>query len=366
MIDHHCHPFALEPGPFDLSQLDLNVTPGDDAARARDAVRPTSLWHALLHARLAGFLDCAIDEVAEARAEAAHGGYRSYVRALFEDAGLQALLIDTAWPLGSAMQKDALADLSGCDAHLIFRIDTVVDRLLEEGTDFDELTGRFDAALQQAADDGYVGLKTILAYRTGLGIDATVTERHARDSMEDRAPVRRRAKALRDLLMRRTLAFAADHEMPVQIHTGFGDSEIRLSEAHPLLLEELLCTPEGMGPPIVLIHGSFPYHEEAAYLAAARANVYVDFSLFNVFVPGRLADRLLRLVELTPTAKLLAGTDGWALPEMHWFGAVLAREAWSEARRRLEEDLGAPSEWIEGAESAIFAGNARRLYGLAS
>jgi predicted TIM-barrel fold metal-dependent hydrolase len=166
--------------------------------------------------------------------------------------------------------------------------------------------------------------------------------------------------------MRRTLAFAADRQMPVQVHTGFGDSEIRLSEAHPLLLEELLLTPEGTGPPIVLIHGSFPYHEEAAYLAATRTNVHVDFSLFNLFVPGRLADRLLRLVELTPTAKLLAGTDGFALPEMHWFGAVLAREAWSEVRRRLEEDLRVPSGWIEGAESAIFAGNAQRLYRLAS
>src|SRR5918996_1456153 len=116
MIDHHCHPFALEPGQLDLSQLD---------------------------------------------------------------------------------QKDDLADLSGCDTHLIFRIDTVVDRLLEEGANFDDLTRRFDAALQQAADDGYVGLKTILAYRTGLRIDPTVTERQARDSVEDRAPVRRRAKPLR-------------------------------------------------------------------------------------------------------------------------------------------------------------------------
>lgn len=366
MIDHHCHPFALEAGPFDLSHLDLDVTPGEQALEARDAVRPTTLWHALLHDRLAGFLRCDLSEVVDARQDAAEGGYRSYVRRLFDDADLDTLLVDPAWPLGSADQRSRMADLTGCAVHLIFRVDPVVDQLLEQEADFGTITEQFDAALERAAQDGFVGLKTILAYRTGLAVEPGVTERQARESIDTAVPVRRRAKSLRDLLFRRTLRFAAEHQMPLQIHTGFGDSEIRLSEAHPLLLEEILRTPEGTAAPIVLIHGSFPYHEEAAYLAATRANVHVDFSLFNLFVPGRLAHRLMRLVELTPTNKLLAGTDGFALPETHWFGAVLADEAWRQVRRWLEDDLRAPSPWIADAEAAIFADNARRLYQLTS
>lgn len=366
MIDHHCHPFALEAGPLDLSHLDLDVTPGEQALEARDAARPTTLWHALLHDRLAGFLRCDLSEVADARQDAAERDYRSYVRRLFEDADLDTLLVDPAWPLGWAEQRDIMADLTGCGVHLIFRVDPVVDRLLEEEVDFDAITERFDAALDRAAQDGFVGLKTILAYRTGLAVQPDVTARQARESMDAEVPVRRRAKPLRDLLFRRTLRFSAEHKMPLQIHTGFGDSEIRLSEAHPLLLEEILRTPEGTAAPIVLIHGSFPYHEEAAYLAATRANVHVDFSLFNLFVPGRLSDRVMRLVELTPTNKLLAGTDGFALPETHWFGAILAHEAWEQVRRWLQDDLRAPAEWIAKAEDAVFADNARRLYRLTS
>jgi predicted TIM-barrel fold metal-dependent hydrolase len=365
VIDDHAHPFTLEPGPLDVADLTLDfVDPADSDRRRR--LRPTHLWYELLTVRLAGYLGCRPDEVVDARAERS-ADYRSYTTALFADAGITEIVMDPAWPMGRPGLAATYEELSGCRIHLLHRIDPLVDRHLEEGSSFAEIVGDFDAALDQARADGFVGFKTIVAYRTGLSVSATVSEAEARASVgrdADDVPIKRRAKPLRDLLVRRALSFSADTGLPLQIHTGFGDSDIRLSDANPLLLEEVLRTPEGTAAPIVLIHGAFPYHEEVGFLATARPNVHVDFSLFNLFAPARLTDRLLTLLELAPTGKVLAGTDGFSIPEAFWFAATITRDAWSGVARHLL-DLGARSAWVQTATSDIFEDNARRLYSLA-
>lgn len=363
MIDHHCHPFSLEPGPLDLRQVTLDLVDGPDGDARRARLRPTFLWFELFRVRLAGHLGCSLDDVEAARQAAAERDYPGYVRGLFSAGGVDAMIMDPAYPPGSAERVGELESLAGCPVHLLLRIDTVVDEMLRQGVGYEELVGRFDDALEAAVCDGYRGLKTVLAYRTGLAVDPEATARAARVSLQENVPVMRRAKPLRDLLFRRALGFAADHGLPVQVHTGFGDSDLRLSQANPLHLEDLLRTPEGSKAKLALIHGSFPYHEEAAFLCATRPNVYVDFSLFNLFAPATVAQRLLRLVELAPTAKLLAGSDGHVVPESHWFAAAQARDAWQRLRGQLRS-LGATNRWLDRAQAAIFADNARELYAL--
>ena len=101
-------------------------------------------------------------------------------------------------------------------------------------------------------------------------------------------------------MFRTVLGTTADLGLPVQVHTGFGDSEIRLADSDPLLLEEVLRTPEGSAATVVLIHGSFPWAEQAAYLATARPNLWVELSLSNLFAPLHTADRLLRILDVAP------------------------------------------------------------------
>jgi uncharacterized protein len=355
MIDEHAHPFSLEPGPLDLSHVTLDLVEATGADELRELVRPTFLWQALLRARLAARLEVAVEEVEEARAEAARD-YPAYVRGLFADAGIAEIVMDPAWPPGAENRVAEYEALTGCRIHLLLRIDTVVDRLLEEGVAFGELVSRFDQTLKERRSQGWKGLKTIIAYRTGLAVDPDVSERRAADSMAEPGPLRRRAKPLRDFLLRRALGFAAESGLPFQFHTGFGDSDIRLREASPLLLEELLRTPEGTAADVVLIHGSFPYHEEAAYLAAARPRVHIDFSLFNIFAPARL-------VELAPAGKVLAATDGFGLPETYWFAATLTHQAWDDVEVRIGE-LGVDPAWLDTTRAMVFEENARRLYRL--
>jgi hypothetical protein len=362
MIDDHAHPFALAGGSLDLAALSLDVGTEPGAADRRQALGPSRLFQELLTVRLADYLGCRANEVSAARAEAS-GDWASYVLGLFRDAGIEGIVMDPAWPPGAADQLERYAELAGCPIYPILRLEPIVDRLISEGTGVSEIVEGIGAAMGEVASRGWVGFKTILAYRTGLAVDPSVTRQEAEASLRSDVPVRRRGKACRDLILREALATAADLGMPLQIHTRIGDSEIRLADSNPLLLENLLRSPQGSAGRIVLIHGSYPWTDELAYLAATSPNVWADLSLCNIFSPLTTTHHLLRLVSLAPTDRILLATDGFQEPELYWFAAVVLRNAWEQVRSNLAA-AGARASWLDGVQNAMFEGNARALYEL--
>ncbi|HVB14579.1 MAG TPA: amidohydrolase family protein [Candidatus Dormibacteraeota bacterium] len=363
MIDSHGHPITGQGKPLNLSGVTLELA-GDKAARARrEQAAPGRLSQELMAVRLAAYFGCAIAELGVARAQAS-ADWSGYVRGLFADAGIEGMVLDPGtYQEDPAPATEAMAAVSGCRVQPIMRLDPLVDQLISDGATATEILGATEAAVRQAPGQGYVGLKTILAYRTGLEVDPNATLKEADASLRTttKLPTRRRGKALRDLICRRSLGWAAELDLPIQFHTGFGDSELRLREANPLSLEELLWTPEGGAATVVLIHGSYPWHEELAYLALVRPNVHAELSLFNLFAPARVAERLERVLELAPASRVLCGTDGHGAPESFWFAARTLREAWSTVRQRWA-GWGAREKWLADVEDAIFRANTARLY----
>jgi hypothetical protein len=362
VIDSHCHPFSLQGGPLDLASITLDVERDPGAEDRRRRLGPLRLSQELLRARLARLLGCDPEEVPEARAQAARD-WPAYVSGVFADAGITGLIMDVAFPPEAGDRVSDYAAAAGCAVHPILRIDPIVDRMIGEGAGAQAIVDAVSEAMERAPSDGHVGFKTILAYRTGLAVDPAAELDDAERSLHTDLPIRRRGKACRDLVLRRAIGVAADLGMPFQIHTGLGDSELRLAESNPLLLQELLLTSEASAARIVLIHGSYPWHEEAAYLAATRPNVWLDLSLFNLFSPATVADRMLRVIDLAPAAKVMAGTDGHAEPELFWFGAIVLREAWVRVRERLA-GAGAGEQWLDRAEGLLFEGTVKELYGI--
>jgi len=364
LIDQHAHPFALRGGPMDLPSISLDVRTdaGGDERRRRHG--PARLFQELLTVRLAARLGCDPQEVPAARADAS-ANWGAYCRGLFSDAGISDLVLDAGYAANAASHLKDYARLSGCGIHPIFRIEPLLDGLIEGGTGAAEIVADVEEAMTKAVADGAVGFKTIAAYRTGLRIDPTATIKDGDASLRDGldVPVRRRGKAMRDLVLRRALGLAAELGVPIQVHTGFGDSDIRLSEADPLLLEEILRTPEGSAATVVLIHGSYPWHEQLAHLATVQPNVHAEASLHQLFSPLTTADRLGRILDLAPATKVLVGTDGHVEPELFWFAASILREAWGEVAARMRA-AGARSGWVEATERMLFEDNARRLYGI--
>lgn len=364
MIDDHAHPFFTEFAAFDLDGVSLQAGGVGQARRRSES--PGRLFAELLSVRLARFVGAEVAELSPARDEAARSDWAGWVRRLFDDADISAMLLDEGVPAGSNDTLVHCAEVAGRPMLPLARVDPVVDRLIESGASARELVSALEDFMAGAAAHGAVGFKTILAYRTGLGVDPDVSMKAAEASLGEEAvdtPLRRRAKPLRDLLTRRLLETAADLGKPVQFHTGFGDSELRLAESDPLLLEELLRSSAGSATPVVLIHGSYPWHEAVAYLAAVRPNVYAEVSLANLFAPLTTAERLAKILELAPADKVLAGSDGHGAPETHWFACKVLQDAFYELADRLGA-AGARAGFVEATRSAFFEDNAARLYGL--
>jgi hypothetical protein len=362
MLDDHCHPFALHGGALDLSELSLDIEPSEAARENRRRFSATRVSQELMASRLAARLGCSVDELSEARARAS-SDWPAYVSGLFADVGFTGLVMDPSYPPGAAERLEEYAALAGCPVYPLLRIEPILDRMIGEGASTTEMLEALRSAMSEAVASGCVGFKTVIAYRTGLRVEAEVSLAAADASLRSDLPVRSRGKACRDHVLRAVLGMAAELGKPVQIHSGFGDSEIRLSEANPLLLEELLLTPEGTAAQVVLLHGSYPWHEEQAYLALTRPNVWADFSLLNIYSPATAAERLLRILDLAPAAKVLAATDGYHEPETFWFAGQVLLEAWREAESSLET-AGARRSWIEDARRLVMEDNARRLYGI--
>lgn len=372
MIDDHAHPFPLEFVPLELESVSLDARSDAAAPARRLRAGAGRLFQELLTGALARLLSVEGDEPADvvaARDGAAKADWRGYVRRLFEDAAITGMILDEGVSTAKGGPISAYGELTGTPIWRLARIDPLVDELVAQKASAHEVVRAVEEFMDGAASNGAVGFKTIVAYRSGLGIDPSVTMREAADSLAHshdegvEVPVRRRAKALRDLVVRTVLERAADLGRPVQIHTGFGDSDLRLSDSNPLLLEPLLDHPAGSAAAVVLIHGSYPWQEEVGYLATVRPNVYAELSLSNLFAPLRLADRLAALVDLTPREKLLAGSDGHGPPETHWFACRQLHAAFEVVADRLAI-AGARRSFAEATRRAMLEENARELYGL--
>ncbi len=105
------------------------------------------------------------------------------------------------------------------------------------------------------------------------------------------------------------------------------------------------------------------FSQEAAFYANALKNVFVDLSEMIPFasVPGAV-EKTTQILDMAPPARVLYGSDGVVIPEIHWAGAKIGRrvleESLSNFIRTGVYDEGEANE----AARMVLAGNARRIY----
>jgi len=103
--------------------------------------------------RLAAFLGCSPDDVEQARTEAARDWPR-YVRSLFDDAGVVGMLLDGGpHPVGPGRLQE-LQTVSGIPSWSLFRIEAVLDPLIEQGLGAEEILSAVSDAISEAAAAG--------------------------------------------------------------------------------------------------------------------------------------------------------------------------------------------------------------------
>ncbi|MGH7999744.1 MAG: amidohydrolase family protein, partial [Brasilonema sp.] len=164
-------------------------------------------------------------------------------------------------------------------------------------------------------------------------------------------------------LLRQALCVAAKYRLPVQLHTGFGDPDLDLRFANPLYLRSVLESPEYRNAPLVLLHASYPYMQEAGYLASVYPQVYLDFGLAIPFLSvSGMREAMSKLLELAPTTKLMYSSDAHQIPELYYLGAKWGLQILGEVLDQAIRDCDVTAREAMEIAHAILRENALCLY----
>ncbi|KAG2403003.1 uncharacterized protein HKW66_Vig0247270 [Vigna angularis] len=196
-----------------------------------------------------------------------------------------------------------------------------------------------------------IALKSIVAYYGGVEINLKVTKTEAEESLRQVLTNATKPiyllfhRNLVDYLFLQSLEIALSYDLPMQIHTGFGDRLLDLSKSNPLHFRSVL--------------------EDKRYSKCRF--VYLDFGLAipKLSMHGMIS-AVKDLLTLAPINKVMFSTDAYTFPETFYLGAKNSREVVFSVLRDacIDGDL-LLSEAVEAAKD-ILARNAIRFYKISS
>jgi hypothetical protein len=365
IVDNHCHSLLREQPADDLAFRN-HLTESYIPEVARDDVPHSLGWHWAIR-ELASFLGCdpMPDAVHAARRD---WGVQRLAREVVRRGNFKRWFVDTGYGSGTTFSLDELRAMApGLEVREVVRLEPLIERLILESDDFDAFLAAYDAALSDLRGSGYVGMKSVIAYRSGLHIEPVARPAaadafravHSAGRREGR--LRIESKPLLDFLIVLAVQQAARQNVPIQFHTGLGDPDLDLTKVDPSALR-LIFAERYRGAPIVLLHSGYPYVRSASYSAAMFPNVFADIGEVNLFAPGDYRGIVREMLGLAPANKILFSTDASLIPELYWLGAVLGRRALGEV---LDEHIadGFINEMVamQFAELILWK-NAERVY----
>lgn len=366
IVDNHCHSL-LRNQPQDDEAFRNHLTESYIPEVARRDVPHSLVYHWAIR-ELASLLGCE-PQAAAVHAARRERGLESLTREIVERANFKTWLVDTGYGTDTTFGLDELRGFVACDIREIVRLEPLIERLILEATDFDGFLDAYRAAISDLRGSGYVAMKSVLAYRTGLQLERVdrstaaaafgpVHEMARRDGR-----LRIESKPLLDFLILAAVEESARQEVPIQFHTGLGDPDLDLTKADPAGLR-LLFSDAYRAAPIVLLHTGYPYVRSLSYLAAMYPNVYADLGEVQLFVAGDLRSIVRELLGLAPMNKILFSTDASLVPELYWLGAQAGRRALGQVLdEHIAEGLIDERTAIGMAEMILWR-NAERVYRL--
>jgi hypothetical protein len=244
-------------------------------------------------------------------------------RRLLRATGTSTYLLETGY-LGDDVLSPAEHAVAA-DARVleVVRLESTAETLALHCASGPDFVARYPAYLAERAADA-VGTKSILAYRYGFDIDAARPEDGDVARAADRMLSTEQPRVDDPVLLRYLLWCGVDLGLPLQLHSGYGDPDLDLHRANPLLLSSWLRQVEPTGVPVMLLH-NYPYQREAGYLAQVFDNVYFDIGLGVNYVGAQSRQVIAESLELAPFHKQLFSSDAWGPSELHLLGALLWR-----------------------------------------
>lgn len=359
IIDHHAHNILRQLDAIDYEKYPLEQTISEASGLSLRSAKKKMSYHRAIQ-QLSELFGCEArwDAVVAARTKQVKLDYSSLVKRCL--AGTHALLLD------NLLQDDNLSSCSWHDQFTshptkrIVRIETIAAELLQKLSagltsplaekSLHEVLVSFEKSFRQCMqkeleDEQVVGFKSVICYRVGLDIDVSICDNPAAllaslaRLIKKGGRFRIEDKAFNDWLLLTALQCIQQtpnqhgRSKPIQLHTGYGDSDISLVYSNPAYLQPLIEKFPDIA--FVLLHSAYPYTREAGYLAEVFPNVYLDLSLvFPMVSRDGQESIVIDSLNLAPSSKLLWSTDGHSHPESYWLATRQFREILEHVRNR--------------------------------
>ncbi|MEV5742808.1 amidohydrolase family protein [Microbispora rosea] len=306
-------------------------------------------------------------------------------RRLLRGAGVSAFLVDTGLDVPALLSPAEMGRLGSAAADEIVRLEQVEQDVAEAGLPAADYAGLLRDELAARAARA-TALKSVAAHRCGLGFDPSRPSRGSVIAAAGRRLADPKSRLDDPVLVRHLLWAAVDvareRGLPLQFHcglSGWGLSGWGLSGgglsgnglsgigvghlADPALLTGFVRALAPLGVPVVLLH-CYPYHRQAAYLAAVFPHVYVDAGPAVAHTAAGSAHVLRELLELAPFHKQMYGSGCHGAAELCFLAALCHRRGLAHV---LADRIG-EGEWSQADAARIAhmigSGNARRVYRL--
>ena len=211
-------------------------------------------------------------------------------------------------------------------------------------------------------------VKISLAYSRPLAFDPAVPRaraealyaQHRAEPLDNAA-----ARPLEDYLFYHVLRRAADHGLPIQLHTGLYSGANRLN-AYALrdnvkdVAELAIAHPECT---FIMLHIAYPFQDELVMAARQVSNLYAEMSWAWVVDPVAAAQFTAQMLVAAPMNKLLGFGGDYAWVENTYGHLQIARQGMARALAGLVTDWGWSLE--EACEAGWYAlrGSAEALAG---
>ncbi|TVY21756.1 Protein fluG [Lachnellula arida] len=382
IIDNHAHPLLT---PSAQPKHDLLAITTEAHGKAMKAT-PSSLSHIRAVNQLSEILGCEAkwDAVIKAtEIEKARLGHAWAKRCL---EGIETILVDDGLDGKDEVFGYQWHDqLTRSKCKRIVRIEKVAEEIID-GLLKNRVAGARDAfatfkhffrkAIRDfISDPEVVGFKSVVCYRSGLDVSTCadsefMSEFVALFSGLKAQGVTKFKRIDREFINWSLVNLTAElieessgHKKPLQFHTGLGDNDITLTRSSPSHLQNFIRKFPNV--PIVLLHASYPWTQEAGYLATVYDNVYADIGEVFPMVSKEGQERVIReILELCPTEKILWSTDGHWFPETYLLAIVQVREALEVVLPEyVRKDALTISQAIKAVENILFT-TSNNLYDL--
>lgn len=376
VIDNHCHPYpySREKRPFWRC---FNSTLFE---QTEEMAKSTIILH-LVTNELREFMgmdaSSTMDEVIAERDRRYHADPKAWVNALAKDANLQQAILDITYPITAWKSKKFItqaeldeyyAEIDSYTIRKELRFEYIYDPLISDKLLFRDFLQTYYAAVDTAVQkEQPVAFKSVIGYITGLDVTKPSFEQAEiayYKYLQDPSDFANE-KVLRDFMLQDSMKLCLKYALPLQIHTGSGNTPLcRLTKMNPLLLHDFLSDEENRKVTTIILHCGYPFLREAAYIVSHFTQAHLDVSQM-VYHAGLAAEAGIKeLLEICPFTKVLYASDGGGIPEHTWYTAKYFKKALSRALSYYVELGVFDKKTAEHYASLILSENAKRIYKL--